>query len=308
MAPGAPVVLLAPGLLSLLPLQAAGPGPDGLYFGDHWTVSFAPSVRSLLTCQQRLDARRNLPAKLLAVIDPPSKQPLLGAQQEAPMLRQRFEHAKPIILADTAATLAAVLEHLPSATYFHASTHGSHDWREPTRSGLHLADTPLRLEMLRDTKLDSARLVFLSACESGRAGVLQLPDEFIGLPTGFVQAGAACVVGSLWPIRDDAAFLLAGKFYDLHLDERGHERLAPAAALREAQVWLRDLTFADLRKRYPVAKDSAGRPCLLLSTATRFIPVADNPEGRGIALLLGPDDDRPYAGPQHWAAFTVTGN
>ena len=48
------VVLLAPGLLGLLPLHAAGPGADGRQFGEHWTVSYAPSVRALLTCRQRV--------------------------------------------------------------------------------------------------------------------------------------------------------------------------------------------------------------------------------------------------------------
>ena len=54
LAADAPVVLLAPGLLGLLPLHAAGPGADGRQFGEHWTVSYAPSVRALLTCRQRV--------------------------------------------------------------------------------------------------------------------------------------------------------------------------------------------------------------------------------------------------------------
>jgi CHAT domain-containing protein/tetratricopeptide (TPR) repeat protein len=310
LAPEAPVIMLAPGLLGLLPLHAAGPGPDGLHFGDHWTVSYAPSVRTLLTCRRRQDERQHLPAKLLAAIDPPSEQRLLGARQEAPMLRQHFAHAEQVILEDTEATLGAVLEHLPSATCFHASTHGWHDSLQPTQSGLHLADAPLLLDALHDTKLDAARLVFLSACESGLAEVRRLPEEFIGLSAGFVQAGAACVVASLWPIRDDAAFLLAGRFYGLHLDEQGRERLRATQALRQAQDWLRRLTFADLRQLFPVVERPDG-PYLHLQTSLRFetTPPAEREEPNTDRLLLplGPDTDTPYAHPQHWAAFTATG-
>jgi CHAT domain-containing protein len=220
-----------------------------------------------------------------------------------------------VILEDTEATLAAVLEHLPSATCFHASTHGWHDSLQPTQSGLHLADAPLLLDALHNTKLDAALLVFLSACESGLAEVRRLPQEFIGLSSGFVQAGAVSVVGSLWPIRDDAAFLLAGRFYDLHLDERGLERMPPVQALRKAQDWLRRLTFADLRKLFPMVEHSDGT-YLHLQTADRFEPPPEPPateenhrppEPRRLLLRLGPDTDQPYAAAQHWAAFTVTG-
>ena len=77
------------------------------------------------------------------------------------------------------ATLAAVTERLPAATCFHASTHGHHHPIQPTRSGLKLADGELALEDLRHARLKEARLVFLSACESGLAGVHKLPEEFI---------------------------------------------------------------------------------------------------------------------------------
>ncbi len=58
---------------------------------------------------------------------------------------------------------------------FHASTHGQHNPMRPVRSRLLRADgEELRLKMLHDAKLEAARLVFLSACESGLAGVRQL--------------------------------------------------------------------------------------------------------------------------------------
>jgi CHAT domain-containing protein/tetratricopeptide (TPR) repeat protein len=301
----APVVLMSPGLLSILPLHAAGPGPGGRNFGDHWTVSYAPSVRALLTCQQKArDAKTRFP-KLLAVIDPPTDNPkndLLGARQEAPMLAERFAGAKQVILWREQATLAAVLADLPEATHFHASTHGWHDPLQPLKSGLHLADAPLLLEMLQEARLAAARLIFLSACESGRAGIRRLAEEFIGMPAGFVQGGAACVIAALWPIRDDAAFLLASRFYALYLDDQGRERTSPVTALREAVSWLRKLTYGDLRQVFPVCQGSSGPEILLLHQAMKF-----DSADEGIPMPLGPDKECPYADAEHWAAFTVTG-
>jgi tetratricopeptide (TPR) repeat protein len=301
---GAPVVLMPPGLLGILPLQAAGPDKCGKHFCELWTVSFAPSVRGLVTCKERLRERKFATPKLLAVIDPPGRAALAGARGEGEMLRRFFSRAEQVVLEGASARLEAVLHHLSTATYFHPSTHGSHHPWMPELSALHLADSPLRLEMLSDIKLDAARLVFLSACETGLANVRRAPEEFIGLPAGFVQAGAACVVGSLWPVLDDATFLMSSKFYELHLDEDGRERLAPADALRSAQDWLRRVTFRELRNNFPVRHDAGGSYLLLHAAPRAAIPDELRPP---LSLRLGPDDACPYAAPHEWTAFAVTG-
>jgi CHAT domain-containing protein len=312
---GADVVLMPPGLLSLLPLHAAGPGPDEPTFGDHWTVSYAPSIRALAVCQQRTHARSGPAVPLVAVLDPDGSLP--GARAEAAMLTRVFAKADraSTIFVGSEAKLAAVTAQLPTARCFHASTHGSHDVFQPTLSGLRMADGELTLDALRHVRLDAARLVFLSACESGLAGVEKLPEEFIGLPAGFVQAGAACVIGSLWPIRDDASFLLATRFYAEWLDADGRERTRPAQALRAATDWLRRVTFAELKTMFEVDRVEGGE-ALLLRATTRFEPAwfdqaeretADAEPSHRISLLLGADDARPFAHPEHWAAFTCTG-
>jgi CHAT domain-containing protein len=193
-----------------------------------------------------------------------------------------------------------VLNHLPAATCCHLSTHGDHDELQPANSALTLADGKLKLALLRDARLAAARLVFLSACESGLAGVRRLPEEFIGLASGFVQAGAACTVGSLWPVSSAAAFLLATRFYELLLDTEGRVRLAPAVALREAQDWLRTLKFEQLRQMFPT--DESGR-VLLLHATMKMQAVDELP----LELPLGADHEQPYAAPNHWAAFTCMG-
>ena len=87
-----------------------------------------------------------------------------------------------------------------------------------------------------DVALRGAWLVVLSACQTAITDLKDLPEEAIGLPGGFVQAGVPGVVGTLWPVNDLSTMLLMAKFYECHLKEE----LAPAAALRKAQLWLRD--------------------------------------------------------------------
>ncbi len=49
------------------------------------------------------------------------------------------------------------------------------------------------------------RIVTDSSCD--------LPDEVIGLPAGFLMAGAPGVVGSLWPVNDISTAPLMERFY-----------------------------------------------------------------------------------------------
>jgi CHAT domain-containing protein len=111
-------------------------------------------------------------------------------------------------------------------------------------SSLTLAnDDPLYLsDIFAELVIDSNRLVVLSACESGLSDLRGATEEFIGLPTGFLLAGANGVVSSLWKVEDAATSLLMSRFYEFH---RG-DRHSPQRALREAQKWLRSLTAQDL--------------------------------------------------------------
>ena len=57
-----------------------------------------------------------------------------------------------------------------------------------------------------------------------------------------MQAGASAVVSSLWTVADLSTAVLMERFYHSHLKDG----LEPAAALRQAQIWLRKLTRTEL--------------------------------------------------------------
>jgi CHAT domain-containing protein len=78
-----------------------------------------------------------------------------------------------------------------------------------------------------------ADLVVLSACETG-TGKQVRGEGLIALTRGFMYAGAARLVASLWRVDDEATAELMASFYEQMLVNK----LEPAAALRHAQTKL----------------------------------------------------------------------
>jgi CHAT domain-containing protein len=109
-----------------------------------------------------------------------------------------------------------------------------------------------------------------------------------------LQAGVAGVVASLWAVNDLGTAMLMERFYRLWRAEG----LAPAIALRDAQLWLRDTTNqekADYFQRELPAGAGDRMPAavaagLYVDTALRVDPEA-----------------RAFSHPFWWGAFAMTG-
>ena len=142
--------------------------------------------------------------------------------------------------------------------------------------------------------LGHCMLAILNGCESG----MLLPnrtDEYLALASGFLHAGAKCVLSTLWAVHDLSAALLMDRF---HAEWLGGK--SPAAALREAARWLRE----DIRNGNDLLK--------------RVLPefLREIPEGtalreaclaRAHEYAARAGDTPPFASPTHWAAFTTVG-
>ena len=94
----------------------------------------------------------------------------------------------------------------------------------------HDVDGFLRLNEVYNLTLP-ADLVVLSACQTGLGKQIK-GEGLIGLTRGFLYAGAARVVASLWKVDDEATAELMRRFYGKLLEEG---RPVPAA-LRQAQI------------------------------------------------------------------------
>jgi CHAT domain-containing protein len=125
-----------------------------------------------------------------------------------------------------------------TAQWLHFATHGIVDEQEPANTGLVLSlderaeDGFLQLREIFGLEL-SARLVVLSACDTGRGKELR-GEGLVGLSRAFLYAGASSLVASLWEVDDEASSDLMLQFY------RGlvKDGLAESEALQRAKVWM----------------------------------------------------------------------
>ncbi len=280
------VVLIPQGLLGLLPLHAAWrEAPEDPRHRhtvlDTLEVSYSPNSKALLAARERVRDGR---ADSLCAIENPDGT-LHFAEREVSEALSYFPGNAGHHLKGAAANVSNVRTEVAKANVLHFATHGEALPFDPLGSNLLLArGARLTLRDLLDMELRNVRLAVLSACETGVSGIA-LPDEMISLPTGFLQAGAAGIVSSLWSVSDASTMLLMVRFYELW---RGEGR-APATALREAQIWLRDLTLEEVGSRL------------------RQLNVEEEIGQRDVGQRRAAPAAFPFGHPFYWAAFTFTG-
>jgi CHAT domain-containing protein len=277
------------GRLSLLPLPAAAP--------EGCTIAVAPSARALRAASRTQKERAGRAPVLLAAGNPlplpAGWNPLDYTGVEVRAI-ERFFAAGARIHLEEAATRTAVAQGLPGATNLHLACHGAFDLTEPLDSALYLAGGDrLTLRDLLDGNLDlsTQRLAMLSACQTGITEFERVPDEVIGLPAGFLQAGVPGVVATLWPVNDRSTAVLVAEFYRLLLTE-GQD---PATALALARRYLRDASAQDLADWFEDRYKGSGGTDVAACEAAAELRSRHNPA------------DQPYANPVYWAGFVYSG-
>jgi CHAT domain-containing protein/Tfp pilus assembly protein PilF len=234
------LVLVGEGPLLDLPFPALVDAKSNRLM-DRFAISNSVSFEYLLRPPARAKGR-----SLLSVADPlgqKERRLVVPSNQEYEHLQDALPEAKAVagmyrgslLLAGPSAREAEIKLRLPEFTFLHFATHGILDASDNLRSGLLLATEP------RDSSEDgvleaweilslslSARLVFLSACDTAR-GKERLGDGLLSLAWAFQAAGSPRVVASLWSVDDQATRELVTSFY-AHL--RAGERVDDA--LREA--------------------------------------------------------------------------
>lgn len=163
------------------------------------------------------------------------------SRREADALAALVAEPQRKLALDFAAQRAAVLnEDLSRYRYVHFATHGLLNNEHPELSALALSlvneqgaaqNGYLRTMDVFNLKLN-AELVVLSGCSTALGKEVN-GEGLIGLTRGFMHAGARRVVASLWQVNDAATAELMQQFYQGML---GAKKLAPAAALRAAQI------------------------------------------------------------------------
>lgn len=139
---------------------------------------------------------------------------LPGARVEAVSVSRLYDTSA---LIGDAATESALRARVGAGVdVLHLATHALFDPVYPLQSSLILSDgskaVPLSAEKLFANPV-AARLVILSACETGMGQVVS-GDELLGLARSFYLGGASSVVSSLWPVEDRATQVFMEAFHE----------------------------------------------------------------------------------------------
>jgi CHAT domain-containing protein/Tfp pilus assembly protein PilF len=274
--------------LHLLPLHF-------LFSDNLFTITYLPSIQVGI---DRLD-RQPSPSMSLLLVESPD--PLLFAEIEAPAIANF--HLNCNTIPTSKATTDNLKEALQqTADIFHFTGHAYHNTKQPSQSALILKNQqPLTSQEIAKFDLKSYYLVCLSACETGITGKEELIDEFVGLSSSFLAAGAVYALSTLWIVDEISSALMMIRFYQILNEQRCQNKLHPALALKEAQKWLRTITYSELSNWYlelsEVTKDNSGCSQDLRDEANLI--------RRDRAKIES--DKPPYADLYHWAGFTITG-
>jgi CHAT domain-containing protein len=189
-------------LLHYLPFHAFRCGDR--YLIEEREISYAPSG----TVWSRL--RSGLVANSAEAL-------ILGfADENVPLIEGEIGEVKKLfgnstVLAGENATFDAYCRFAPSFDILHFACHGQFRPDNPSFSSLHLADGWVTVKDITSQGL-KAGLVTLSACETGLNHIAH-GEEIIGLARGFLSAGAASIVLSLWTVNDAATTRLMTDLY-----------------------------------------------------------------------------------------------
>jgi CHAT domain-containing protein/tetratricopeptide (TPR) repeat protein len=222
-----------------------------------FNIFYAPSANVFLYCTENARQKDNSINETLLSIGNPAfddqifdKLPdLPTAEKEAREIAALYDEPKTFFGHD--ATKKALENSIKDADIIHFAGHYVIVPEEPLSSYLLLAqngknpeDSILTNSELVDKKLPRAKLVVLSACQTGVEQYYN-GEGLIGLSRTFLAAGAPLVVASGWSVDTEATAELMKRFHFY----RRQEKMTTTVALRNAQLEM--LNAPDGRFREP---------------------------------------------------------
>ncbi len=273
--------------LHRLPLQ--------LLFPNEITCTFYPSLKIGLQHQAR-DLPKTL-TPLLNVDDPQTDQAEMRfARIESAVIRHLVKDST-AIHGDQASLATVSTELQKEYKTFHFTGHGAYNSQKPAESSLGLVDGLLNAKQIGQLDLSSYQLVCLAACETALTGNDGIPDEYVGLASAFLKAGATNVLSTLWPVDEVASAWIMIRFYQNLLDNH-----SPAIALKSAQQWLKTVSSTELSNWIMQLAQLDGLPPVV---SERLEARAKNTLELGDTI--SPEQPTDYHHPYYWAAFTLIG-
>ncbi len=242
------ICIIADKVLHQMPFAALISG-DGRFLLEDFKIFNAPSASVFVAVTERArELEKITNERLLSVGNPAFDKEenagldaLPAAEEEARTIAQIYPNAKQFVGAD--ATKNVFLNEMQSAEIIHFAGHYVAA-QSPQFSKLLFSGGDLRSFELASARLPNAKLVVLSACQTGIEKFYK-GEGAIGIARTFLAIGAPVVVASRWKVDSAATGDLMIAFHR----NRKEKNLSSVEALRAAQIEM--LRGADENFRQP---------------------------------------------------------
>jgi CHAT domain-containing protein/Tfp pilus assembly protein PilF len=259
-------------LWHLLPLHLIEINRKPLTFS--YPVYYIPSLQVLRLIHEREPANND---NGCIIANPGDDLP--DAQKIARIIKNNYRPLD-ILLEQKQANLNAVRQHLNNAEHAQMFCHGY--FQPHLNSHLILADDDrlLAKELFTNIRLKNARIIILAVCESAQIQPT-IADEYIGLASSFIFAGAHNVLAALWRVEVHPTLLLIEDFY-----QGLAKGLSPTIALQQAQNQLHSMSTKQILKRLEFLDEDTKE-----ELEENFFGI-----------------ESPYESPYYWAGFVLIGD
>jgi CHAT domain-containing protein len=295
---------------------------------DKFTIRTTPSLSLLYLLNLRENSRPLTPTKfLVAGIQnyPPPQTSLFWSGVEIERISQLYPSNSVRQLKDV-----EVDEHFANefkkAEVIHYSGHGYYDSKLDSekealeKTYLCLYNQNISAAQILDGALENptAKVMILSACLTGTGDLTTSGSEILGLERALFHAGLSSLITTLWSVGDFPTALLMLK---LHSVWRSHNNTVNtlASSLREAQLWLKNSTWKQLKQEFPQIEQDVKKG---MEVYTNLIRDAEANQNNKTAdklkaeysyyeyvsdELKSESTNAPFRHPYYWAAFQVKG-
>jgi CHAT domain-containing protein len=203
------LIVVPQGELANLPFQALQDPADGSFAGERFEITYAPSAAILL----HLKKEENLAGgAFLGGADPS----LPAAPKEIAGIARYYSPTRQKVVTDGLIRKADFRRWAGSYDVVHLAVHGEFDGEEPLLSHVILGgegeEGNLSAAEMFGLSLEHAKLVTLSACETGRVRVTRA-NEIQGIQQALLFAGAQSLLVSAWKVDSDSTSRWMQIFY-----------------------------------------------------------------------------------------------
>ncbi len=211
--------------------------PNGKYLIEEFALLYSPSSSVFVLASENAKLKeKETNERLLSIGNPtfdrkenPNLADLPSAEIEAENIAKDYKDSE--VLIGENATKVSFLKKFESDEIIHFAGHYVANSFSPGNSKLVFADESLRSNELSTKRLKRAKLVVLSACETGFDAVNK-SEGAIGIGRTFLAMGTPMVVASNWKVDSDATKDLMISFHK----KRRIGKLTTIEALQQAQL------------------------------------------------------------------------